>query len=123
MMYSNRVFQSLFWWNSLSDGDTNWFCVTRAACFNPCFGGTPFQTVCVGARPGPPRGFNPCFGGTPFQTPRVGSAPPANTSFNPCFGGTPFQTLDRVACLWPDLQFQSLFWWNSLSDPISLSRA
>ena len=41
--------------------------------FNPCFGGTPFQTGigsdCEDTEGG---GFNPCFGGTPFQTRAVG---------------------------------------------------
>ncbi len=42
------------------------------------------------------------------------------TRFNPCFGGTPFQTVRRQAWKNNSNSFQSLFWWNSLSDGAAL---
>ncbi len=91
--------------------------------------------------------FNPCFGGTPFQTGagyagrgsivdvsilvlvelpfRQYTAPVQQVPvqrFNPCFGGTPFQTFRGIVKRREEFWFQSLFWWNSLSDPGHSSR-
>ncbi len=159
-------FQSLFWWNSLSDLNAGLPTVQQwnvsilvlvelpfrrgqhrdkdrhERCFNPCFGGTPFQTarsthrlkyhqyvsilvlVELPFRRRPPmtstwfsRRFNPCFGGTPFQT--------HNRLFEHCQCGyvsilvlveLPFRHCETIRVGYEQQLFQSLFWWNSLSD-------
>jgi len=111
--------------------------------FNPCFLGTRPRTVAVAGQSRQCASFNPCFLGTRPRTVANRFKLRFGTGFNPCFLGTRPRTMSlrlrpmslHVSILVflelalghlpdasaaPAFWFQSLFSWNSPSDPFQL---
>ena len=114
------MFQSLFSWNSPSDmifrrdGSLRHFRVSILVFVELALGQEPYAVRSVIA----PLGFNPCFRGTRPRTTITSAWLSCFKCFNPCFRGTRPRTRRLLPIRGPrSAGFQSLFSWNSPSDP------